>query len=133
MSTIQTYLTQIQAIESNLIALKTSISENASFQIQNKKMNTAAPEIRMLKEEEEKYDRKFNDANAELQTFGGKTRQQTLQEFVLLFFYISFVVVTIAITLFVYSWNQSIQEAGKVFALLLLLGFVSLGMIAKYS
>ena len=133
MRTLKEYLDKISDVESSLIALKSSIQSNASENLQNKAIDSSAPEIRELKEQEENYDRKFNDAKQELTVLGGKTRQQTLQEFVLLFFYVSYVVVTIAATLFVYSWNQSVQEAGKVLALLLLLGFVSLGMIAKYS
>jgi hypothetical protein len=133
MRTLKEYLDKISDVESSLIALKSSMQSNASENLQNKAIDSSAPEIRELKEQEENYDRKFNDAKQELTVLGGKTRQQTLQEFVLLFFYVSYVVVTIAATLFVYSWNQSVQEAGKVLALLLLLGFVSLGMIAKYS
>jgi hypothetical protein len=133
MTTVKTYLDRISAVESELIALKASIQSNASFQLQNMSVKPSAAEIRDLKEQEESYDRKFNDAKAELTVLGGKTRQQTLQEFVLIFFYVSYIVVTIAVTLFVYSQNQSFQETLKVFGLLLLLGFVSLGLIAKYS
>jgi hypothetical protein len=131
MTTVKTYLEHMKTIEENLIALKSSIQTNASSQ--QKYVSSSAPEIHDLKNQEDTYDRKFNDANAELIALGGKTRQQTLQEFVLVFFYVSFVVITIACTAFVYTQQQSLEEAAKVFGLFLLIGFVSLGLIAKYS
>ena len=59
MATVQDYLTRITKIETDLLFLKGSIQQNASFQLQNKVINSAAPEIRDLKIQEEKlYDDK---------------------------------------------------------------------------
>jgi hypothetical protein len=47
-------------------------------------------EIRTLKAEKQKADRAYEEEIARRETLGGKTRQQTLQEFVILFFFVSF-------------------------------------------
>jgi len=49
------------------------------------------------------YDRKFQEKEAELQATGGKTRRQTLQEYVLLFFFCSYFILAISNTLYITS------------------------------
>jgi hypothetical protein len=131
--TVKTYLDRVVSLETDLSYLQKSIEQSFSKQKLDPSYNQREQaEIQQSMDEEKMYDRKFNDANAELQALGGKTRQQTLQEFVLLFFYVSFLVITIASTIFVYTQQQSIQEAAKVLGLFVLIGIVSLGVIARY-
>lgn len=54
------------------------------------------------KKDIEIYNSKFEEEKFPYQTSGPKKRRQTLQEFVLLFFYISLLIFTIAVTIFAF-------------------------------
>ncbi len=129
--TVKTYLDRIVALDSELTYLQKSIQN--SYTNKSTYNLSQESEISNLKDQEKTFDRKFNDAQEEITTFGGKTRQQTLQECVILFFYISFIVVAIASSFFVYTTTQSIQETLKVFGLFIFIGFVSIGILIKYA
>jgi hypothetical protein len=128
--TVKTYLDRIVNLDSEFTYLQKSIqnsfSKKSTFDL------SQHAEIQNLIEQEQTFDRKFNDAEAELSAFGGKTRQQTLQEFVLLFFYISYAVIAVAGCLFVYTTTQNIKETLKLAGLFLLIAFVSVGILIKY-
>jgi len=54
-------------------------------------------EVREIDEQKEAYDREFVEAESKIQAAGGIKRRQTLQEFVLLFFFVSFGIFTAAL------------------------------------
>ena len=129
--TVKTYLDRVVAFDSELTYLQRSIQN--SFSKKSTYDLSQQSEIQNLKDEEQTFDRKFNDVHEELTALGGKTRQQTLQEFVILFFYISFLVVAIAACLFTYTTSQNIIETLKLAGMFVLIGFVGTGLLIQYS
>lgn len=129
--TVKTYLDKIVAYDSELTYLQQSIQNSFS------KTSTfdafQQSELQNLKDQAQTFDRKFNDAHEEITALGGKTRRQTLQEFVLLFFTISFVVVAVASCLFTYTTTQSTIETLKLAGIFVLIGFVGTGLLIQYS
>lgn len=129
--TVKTYLDKVVAFDSELTYLQRSIQN--SFSKKSTYDLTQNSEIQHLKDQEQTYDRKFHDAEVELSTLGGKTRKQTLQEFVLLFFTISFLVVAIAACLFTYTTTQNVVETLKLAGVFVLVGFVGTGLMIQYA
>ena len=94
-------------------------------------------ELRDLKEEEKKYNQDFREQQAILQSKGGKSREQTLQEFVLLFFYIAFGLLAISLAVYVgitsedgtTPWGQII----KIIGLMVFIGMLVTGIIIRYA
>ena len=68
-------------------------------------------EIREFKEEAATYDTQFVEEESKLSRFGKKTRKQSLQEFVLLFFYVAIALLTCALVLYAFT---NVSEASAV-------------------
>jgi hypothetical protein len=90
-------------------------------------------QIRDLKEEQTKYDKMFEDEQKKLSDSGGKTREQTLQEFVLLFFYIGYIVLSITIGIFFYTRTQSTMDLIKILGLMFFIGLVITALILRLA
>jgi len=89
-------------------------------------------EIREYENDARKYDLQFDEAKSMQERFGGKTRKQSLQEFVLLFFYVAFFLLSISVTL--YSYNVWGGAATLKICIIILLTFLgSTGMILRYG
>ena len=78
------------------------------------------------------YNTMFEEEEARLQALGGKTRKQTLQEFVLLFFFISYAVFTVSISLYTYR-TQGGSATQKMVGTLLLLALIISGILIRYG
>ncbi len=89
-------------------------------------------EERDVKDETRKYETLFEEEEAKLQALGGKTRKQTLQEFVLLFFWISYAVFTISVGLFT-SRTQGTGAAQKIVGILVLVALVITAILIRYA
>jgi hypothetical protein len=90
-------------------------------------------QIRDLKEEQTKYDKMFEDEQKKLSDSGGKTREQTLQEFVILFFYIGYIVLSITLAIFFYTRTQSILDIVKILGLMFFIGLVITALILRLA
>lgn len=90
-------------------------------------------QIRDLKEEQTKYDKMFEDEQKKLSDSGGKTREQTLQEFVLLFFYIGYIVLSITIVIFFYTRTQSTIDLIKILGLMFFIGLAITALILRLA
>ena len=91
-------------------------------------------EIRDMKEEQEKYDTLFEEEESLLQAMGGKTRMQTLQEFILTYFYTGFVLLSFAFAFHYYirsGFNK--KEMFKVLGLMFFIGLVITGLLIRYA
>ena len=100
---IETLRTRVNTITDELTILQSKLSE--SFDEYAKKQTGAnepilQSQIASLKEQKNMFDRLFQEKEATLQATGGKTRQQTLQEYNLLFFYISYLVFATTIAIY---------------------------------
>ncbi len=90
-------------------------------------------QIRDLKEEQDKYDKMFEDEQKKVSDSGGKTRDQTLQEFVILFFYIGYIVLSITLAFFFYTRTQSIRDIVKILGLMFFIGLVVTALILRLA
>lgn len=89
-------------------------------------------ELRDLKQEEKKYNQDFREQQAILNSTGGKSRNQTLQEFVLLFFYIGFALLSVSLSIFAYV--QGVPSAiVKVLGASIFIGLLVTGLIIRYA
>jgi len=78
------------------------------------------------------YDRLFQEEEAKLQAMGGKTRKQTLQEFVLLFFFVSFGVFTVALALMV-KLQSGTAAAVKICVAMFIILLVASALVMRYG
>lgn len=70
--------------------------------------------------------RKFEDAQYKFQASGGKSRRQTLQEFVILFFFVGYAAFTVSLILYGSAIGVSTLKifGGMAFALLMISGII---------
>jgi len=86
--------------------------------------------IDSLKQQANEYDRKFEEAQYKFQVSGGKSRKQTLQEFVILFFFVGYALLTVSLIL--YGRAVGISTA-KIFGGMFFLIFIITGIIIRYA
>jgi hypothetical protein len=112
-TTVQT-LTSLQSdIQRNLQTVGTSAAANLPIEHEIRDMNAKASAI----------DRVFEEEEAAIQAMGGKTRMQTLQEFVLLSFFVSYSIFTLTLVLHAYvrgDTSTAVKILGGMAVILLL-------------
>ena len=103
---VQTLIEQLTAIQNTIIGgvgiTPTSVVGN--LQLIGKDMQN---QLRTLKDQQLTADVQFREAEATAQATGYKTIHQNLQEFVLTFFFISYLIFTI--TLIIYNYTETGQ------------------------
>lgn len=87
-------------------------------------------DIREFKEKADSYDRRFEEEESRLQAFGGKSRKQTLQEFILLFFFVAYGILTVAFILYA---NQFGMDTKKILAAMVFILLVLTAIIVTYA
>ena len=82
--------------------------------------------IASMNDQTEAANRKFEEAQYKFQASGGKSRRQTLQEFVILFFFVAYAAFTISIILYGRAVGVSTVKifGGMAFALLMISGII---------
>jgi len=82
--------------------------------------------IKNLNDQTDAANRKFEDAQYKFQASGGKSRRQTLQEFVILFFFVAYAAFTVSIILYGRAVGVSTAKifGGMAFALLMISGII---------
>ena len=78
------------------------------------------------------YNRLFEEEEGRLQALGGKTRHQTLQEFVLLFFFVAYGVFTISLAIMAFTKEGSSAALKILGAMLFSLLLIS-GILIRYA
>lgn len=89
-------------------------------------------EIRELKEDAQTYDTQFVEEESKLSRFGKKSRKQSLQEFVLLIFYVAIALLTCALVLYSFT-NGNAAAAGQIFLVMCFATLVITAIIVKYA
>lgn len=134
-STLSTIADRLNSNISTLTTLQSEISDaydKISGGTSTKKYtNSANYEIQSMKQQEATFDTEFEEAEANLQKTGGKTRRQTLQEFVILFFFISFGVFMISVAVLKFIETRQPVEGLKMIGILLLLLAISIALIIR--
>jgi ABC-type transport system involved in cytochrome bd biosynthesis fused ATPase/permease subunit len=87
-------------------------------------------DIREFKQKADSYDRQFEEEESRLQAFGGKTRKQTLQEFIILFFFLAYGFMTVAFLLYA---NRVGLDTAKILAAMVFILLVLTAIIITYA
>jgi hypothetical protein len=131
-------MTSIQTVEHLANQANTIITElnvlQSNIQDSFKNIGTSPvinSQIENLNSQADIYDQEFEQEEAKIQAMGGKTRAQTLQEFVLLFFYISLLLLIISITIYTFATTKNIKETLKVFGMLAFSAFIITGLLIR--
>jgi len=129
----QAFKTELDTAVVTLITLQSSLM-NAVYNSGNIRLSTAEQlDVHRAETQKGIYDAKFLE---EQYTYQGapKRRRQTLQEFVLLFFYISFAILTIALMIYAYLENgNNMTAAAKVFGFSCIIALAMTGILVKVA
>lgn len=134
MTTVREFSATIQSILDEITVLRASISKSYTkkntrdVSLDNDSVSQAA--VAALTQEAATYDRKFEEEQHKFQANGGKSRKQTLQEFVILFFFVGYALFTIS--LIMYGRVVGISTAKIFFGMLFALLMIS-GIIIRYA
>ena len=104
------------------------MNTRSDMSLSNDSISQAA--VTALTEEAATYDRKFEEALYKFQANGGKSRKQTLQEFIILFFFVGYSLFTVS--LIMYGRVVGISTAKIFFGMLFALLMIS-GIIIRYA
>jgi hypothetical protein len=136
MATVRSFADRIQNSIDELTSLKSSISDSfdllSNTSLSQKRILKQSKESNDLEQESEMYDRLFEEEEAKLQAFGGKTRAETLQEFVLLFFFVGYGIFTVSMALLAMT-TQGSTGALKIVGLLLFCLLLISGIMIRYA
>jgi len=102
MTTVSNLAKNIQTKIQTLTTLESDIRRNLQTTGTSSHNFHADNEISKMHEKAKGADRQFEEEEAAIQAMGGKSRMQTLQEFVLLFFFVSFGIFTLSLVLNAY-------------------------------
>jgi hypothetical protein len=136
MPTVGEIATRVKDLKDEVTVLQSSIRDSytkyATGSLTNQSMKFNG-QIRDLKEEGDKYDNEFREHERFLQKTGGKPRHQTLQEFVLLFFWTAFTLLTVSLAIFSYSSTQVYGNPLKIVGLMLFIGLLVTAILIRYA
>lgn len=136
MATVRSFADRVQTSIDELTSLKSKISDSfdtlSNTELSQRRVLKQSKESNELKEEADKYDRLFEEEEAKLQALGGKTRAETLQEFVLLFFFVGYGIFTVSMALLAMS-TQGSTAALKIVGLMLFCLMLISGIIIRYA
>jgi hypothetical protein len=116
--------------------LQANISSSYSYLSSGPKRNIntrISSEVRDLKEEADKYDTEFREHERYMQQTGGKTRHQTLQEFVLLFFFVGFGLLAISLGIFAYTTTRNFMNPIKIIGLMVFIALLVTAILIRYA
>jgi hypothetical protein len=116
---------RIITITEELTILTNKIKEpSVSFNPEN--------EIREYENDARKYDTEFEEMKGMQERFGGKTRKQSLQEFVLLFFYVAYALLSTSIIMYSFNFWGALSTL-KIFVMLVIFLLGVTGIIIRYG
>lgn len=121
----------IDILTANRVNISNSYSKYKDSLSGNKYVSSGENQIQSLKQQEATFDTEFEEAEAISQQTGGKTRKQTLQEFVLLFFFVSFTVFTASACIYTFVLKRDVAETLKIGAVLLFLLVLIVALIIR--
>jgi|LauGreDrversion4_2_1035121.scaffolds.fasta_scaffold486126_2 hypothetical protein len=132
MVTVGEFLARVNGLLDKLQGLKANIVKSVG-KLPGGKLyedDLTQSEIDALNEEANTYDRKFEEEQYKFLLNGGKSRKQTLQEFVILFFFVSYALLTVSFI--VYGNAMDISTSKIFFGMLFILLMIS-GIILRYA
>jgi hypothetical protein len=135
MTTVRDLSNRVGGIINELIVLRSNITDSFDklTKLGSSQKVKFEGQIRDLKEEADKYDTEFRQHEQLLQQTGGKPRHQTLQEFVLLFFYTSFTLISLSLAIYSYVKTQTYGNSIKIILLMLFIALLITAIIIRYA
>ena len=127
-ATIQTILDEITILRDSITKSYNKMNTRSDMSLSNDSISQAT--VAALKQEAATYDRKFEEEQYKCQANGGKSRKQTLQEFIILFFFVGYALFTVS--LIMYGRVVGISTAKIFFGMLFALLMIS-GIIIRYA
>jgi hypothetical protein len=127
-ATVQKLIDTLTVTRANILNSWNRINTNSPDTSSNTLQSRAT--IETLNQQAAEYDRQFEEAQYKFQASGGKSRKQTLQEFVILFFFVGYALFTISLIL--YGQAVGISTA-KIFGGMLFLLLIITGIIVRYA
>jgi len=134
MTTVREFSQTVQGLIDELTIITDSITK--SYNNLNTRSSGASLDIKTqasietLNQDAAEYDRQFEEAQYKFQASGGKTRKQTLQEFVILFFFVGYSLFTVSLVLYSRATGGS---PGTIFGGMLFLMLIITGIIIRYA
>jgi hypothetical protein len=128
--TIQNLIDQLTIITANITKSYNNLNPRSSLASADSSDIKSQATIENLKQQAAEYDRKFEEAQYKFQVNGGKTRKQTLQEFVILFFFVGYSLFTVSLVLYSRATGGS---PGTIFGGMLFLMLIITGIIIRYA
>jgi regulator of replication initiation timing len=129
MTTLGDFRKRVDNIYDRMTNLQSQITNDLD---NNNILETQKADMKDLQNQAAAYDREFEEAKAKQDAMGGKGRAQTLQEFVLLFFYVCYLILTVSFTIYMYTTSSSADTAKMFFGMLFILLVIS-GILIVYS
>ena len=118
---------RVAAIIAKITTVKTSVN------LSNQGIGQTASRLSDLKREELSADTAFREAEAAAQASGLKGRKRTLQEFIITFFFIAFLVITFTLMIRSYTMTQNWNEAFKILGLMAIVYGCIWGILVRYA
>lgn len=132
MTTLGDVRKRVDNIFTKMTNLQSEITNDLNNDSQKGLLETQKADMKDLQNQAAAYDREFEEAKAKQDAMGGKGRAQTLQEFVLLFFYVCYLILTVSFTIYMYTTSSSADTAKMFFGMLFILLVIS-GILIVYS
>ena len=131
MTTVGQLSNRIKAIIDELTIVKSSMTDSYN-KIKNPGASviTNDSQIESIKKQTDTANRQFEEAQYKFQASGGKSRKQTLQEFVILFFFVAYAALTVSLILYGRALGVS---TGKIFSLMAFALLMISGIIVRYA
>ena len=136
MPTVGEIAAEVKSYRDEVTTLQSSISDSFDKFVSvgmNKQITKMNGHIRDLKEEADKYDTEFREHERFLQKTGGKPRHQTLQEFVLLFFYTSLTLLTVSLAIFSFTATNVYGNPLKIIGLMFFISLLVTAILIRYA
>jgi len=131
MTTVGQLSTRVQGILDELTIIVNSMKDSYnSINVVSTNSSFTQNMIKNLNDQASTANRQFEEAQYKFQASGGKSRRQTLQEFVILFFFVSYAALTVSIILYGRSLGVSVAKIFGIMAFALLM--IS-GIIIRYA
>ena len=117
---------RLTSLTNELTILTSSIKK---YLTSENKDQSLKKDIREFNEQADTYDRKFEEEESRLQAYGGKTRKQTLQEFIILFLFVAYGIMSVAFILYA----NRLGITSRVVAIMVFIFLVLTAILVTYA
>ena len=132
-TTVEELINTVSPINAELTLLKKTIAEAYdTMDTTPERELVIQTQINDYNKKSAMYDRLFQEKEATLQASGGNERQETLQEYCILFFYVAYGILAVAICIF-FATTEGAMKAGQLFLVAVVILIPITGLIIRYG